>query len=148
MKKFLMIGFAVVALSAVVVTSSVYAQMGKGGAMNNGGQMANCGANGGQMMGHGCGNGNGGHMGGGHGGCGVNANTPVITQKDAEVKVKEYIKTFKGYKMKNIETFKSRNGHTGFIANVEDGSGNKLIVKVSPYGNIRGPIMNMNPIAK
>ena len=130
MKKFLMIGFAVVALSAVAVSSSVYAQMDHGNGNGNGHM------GGGHMN-------NGGHMGNGHG-CGMNQNTPVITEKDAEAKVKEYIKTFKGYKMKNIETFKGRNGHTGYIANVVDGSGNKFIFRVSPYGYINGPIVNMN----
>ena len=137
MKKFLMIGFAVVALSAAAVSSSVYAQMGKGQGMAQG-----------QGMGYG------GYMGygHGHGGCGgyggMNQNIPVITEKEAETKVKEYIKNFKGYKMKNIETFQGRMGHTGYIAHVVDGSGNKLIVRVSPHGYIAGPIMNMNPNAK
>lgn len=154
MKKFLMIGFAVVVLSAVAVSSSVYAQMGKGGGMGGGmgmgrgGQMANCGMGYGQ--GNGCGYG--GHMGYGHGGCGVyggvNQNIPVITQKDAEVKVNEYLKTFKGYKMKNVETFQGRMGHTGYIVNVVDGSGNKFIVRVSPHGYISGPIMNTYPNVK
>ncbi len=135
MKKFLIIGFAVVALSSVAVMSSVYAQ-------SNGGHM---GGNG-HMSGNGHMGGNG-HMSGGHG-CGyggADSNTPVITEKEAEVKVKEYMKTFKGYKVKNVESFQGRNGHTAFIANVEDASGNKLIVRVSPYGYITGPIMNTNP---
>ena len=138
MKKILVIGFAVVALASVASYSSVHAQMGYGGYTDNGsGHMGN---------GH-MGNGNG-H--GGHGGCygGTNSNTPVITESDANVKVNEYIKNLKGYKLNNIETFQSRRGHTAFIANVEDSSGNKFIIKVSPYGHIRGPIANMNANTK